>query len=94
MGEKCKYLRSTPNGEEIPITTLTEQKLATLCVLQAPNVMMQGGLSGMPMMGGGMYGMMPYGMGRVSLMINVTNISVCYVVLLTRPSASCLQCGI
>ena len=28
--------------------------------------MMQGGLSGMPMMGGGMYGMMPYGMGRVS----------------------------
>ena len=56
--------------------------------------MMQGGLSGMPMMGGGMYGMMPYGMGRVSLMINVTNISMCYVVLLTRPSASCLQCGI
>ena len=35
--------------------------------------MMQGGLSGMPMMGGGMYGMMPYGMGRVSYTINVTN---------------------
>ena len=35
-------------------------------MLQAPNLMMQGGLSGMPMMGGGMYGMMPYGMGRVS----------------------------
>ncbi len=29
-------------------------------------MMMQGGLSGIPMMGGGgMYGMMPYGMGRV-----------------------------
>ena len=44
--------------------------------------MMQGGLSGMPMMGGGMYGMMPYGMGRVSSIINVTDISVGYVVLL------------
>ena len=54
----------------------SNRNLLGVCVLQAPNVMMQGGLSSMPMMGGGMYGMMPYGMGRVSYIIKMTSKSV------------------